>query len=233
MDLSKLGTQLVKEAEKNPVKAGALGLLTLVALWFWAPLVWAWIRPADATPAAAADATPATAANPAAAATVAAAPEQFDWQGLVRARRLDAKMGVAAWNANARDPFREIVVKAAPVEKPMEAVVTNVAPPPATKSFAEFGLVLQGVMLGNKSKSATISGYTLPLGATFAVDRDGKILKKVGPATSDATITRIEVREIRANEVVLVSEGKEYPLPLRKRSSSSGTIEITRSASGK
>lgn len=225
MDLSKLSSQLVKEAEKNPVKAGALGVLTLVALWFWAPLVWGWIRPADSvtpevTPEAAATASITPAASPAGPIVV-----PLDWQGLLRARRSDPRMAVAAWKEDARDPFVAVKPPAKPVEeKPAEAIVVK---PTVIKSLGELNIVLQGVMLGRKTKSATISGFTLAEGTKFAIDSQGKFVKKVEPIPGE-TLTIIELREVRATEVVLASEGKEHVLPLRKRSASGGTIEITR-----
>ena len=40
MNLNKLARQLRREAMANPKKAAVLGLLLLVALYFWGPLVW-------------------------------------------------------------------------------------------------------------------------------------------------------------------------------------------------
>lgn len=211
------------------MKAGALGLLTLVALWFWAPLVWGWIRPTDSTTT---DAPAAAASVSAAAPAIAATPQpvNLDWQGLLRARLTDPKMSPATWNTAVRDPFREVITKAAPATPVQEeAIVAK----PAAKGLQELGLVLQGVMLGTKTKSATINGVTLREGASFAIDKDGKLVRNFTTGSEEASLTFVKLREVRASEVVLVSEGKDYPLPLRKRGTETGTIEITRSSSGK
>ena len=41
--IGNIAKQLRREATANPKKASVLGLLAVVALWFWAPLVWGWI----------------------------------------------------------------------------------------------------------------------------------------------------------------------------------------------
>jgi len=52
VNLGKLTRQIKREALGSPKKAGALGLLCLVALYFWAPLVWGWVAPEDEPKAA-------------------------------------------------------------------------------------------------------------------------------------------------------------------------------------
>ena len=46
--LDKLTKQLRRDIAANPKKAAALGLMVLVALYFWGPLVWSWFAPAAA-----------------------------------------------------------------------------------------------------------------------------------------------------------------------------------------
>ena len=45
MKLDKLARQLRRDVAASPKKAVALGLMVLVALYFWAPMVWKWIAP--------------------------------------------------------------------------------------------------------------------------------------------------------------------------------------------
>ncbi len=60
MKLGKIRKQLRREFAAHPAKAAVLALLCVVALWFWAPLVWGWI--AAKSPAAAVQ--PAVAQDP-------------------------------------------------------------------------------------------------------------------------------------------------------------------------
>lgn len=58
VSLEKQIKQLSRDLKKNPGKAAALGLLGIVAVWFWLPLIY---KPGDPTPPA--PATPTTAAT--------------------------------------------------------------------------------------------------------------------------------------------------------------------------
>ncbi|MBI3839452.1 MAG: hypothetical protein HY288_16150, partial [Planctomycetia bacterium] len=51
-----LAKKLQREIKANPAKAGGLGVLLLVAGYFWAPLVKGFIAPAETAPAATATA---------------------------------------------------------------------------------------------------------------------------------------------------------------------------------
>jgi len=64
VNLGKTARQIRREATRSPKKAAVLGLLCIVALWFWAPLVWDWLGE---------DGTASTEATSAAMATVPAA----------------------------------------------------------------------------------------------------------------------------------------------------------------
>src|SRR6266576_3193818 len=43
VNLEKLAKQLRRDLAANPKKAAALGLMVLVALYFWGPLAWKWV----------------------------------------------------------------------------------------------------------------------------------------------------------------------------------------------
>ncbi len=53
MSQNQLIRRLKREATRNPKKFGALGLLLVVALWFWVPLVWGWFHKDEPAPSAA------------------------------------------------------------------------------------------------------------------------------------------------------------------------------------
>jgi hypothetical protein len=61
VNLGKLARQVKREAATNPKKAAVLGLMCLVAVWFWAPLVIDWVGPNEGSTAKTAKTVPAAA----------------------------------------------------------------------------------------------------------------------------------------------------------------------------
>ncbi len=55
VNLGKIKKKLKREITAHPAKAAVLGILCVVAIWFWVPLVWGWVSPPNkigATPPA-------------------------------------------------------------------------------------------------------------------------------------------------------------------------------------
>ena len=105
MRLDKLGKKLRREIAASPKKAALLGLITVAALYFWAPLVLGWLGKDKATPSA--EPTPAAAAEPSATqpapptAVADAPPSLPSWEQVVQWMRdfLDSG-GVVTWDVH-------------------------------------------------------------------------------------------------------------------------------------
>jgi hypothetical protein len=220
----KLAKQLKKELTRNPKKTIALGLVTVVALWFWAPLVWKYAgggskKSKAGGKAAVAEAAPA-AAQPAAEIAKGPAPApKIDWDKLLEHIADDERMLSATLPKGARDPFapsaqEEQVVAAQPVpDATGESVKPVTLSDPDPKAL---GLVLQGTFVSQRTQRATISGKTYATGAAVKV-----IAASAQPndassnAKTEQKLIAFQLDLIEARRIVLSRNGKQYTLALK------------------
>ncbi len=223
MSLERLIRQLGKEARRSPKKAALLGVLALVAAWFWAPLLWQWIMPgqpaeeapiAQAAVAGGASAEAVTApggpaaSNPAGAPAVAraaAGPQSTsrpDWRQLVEWKGADQFVQPSELPPGLRDQFvppvppePEVAAKTAAEVAPVEAQ-TPVDP-------ASLGLVLSSTIVGPQRRAARINNKTYQPGQTIAVSKDGRQFEFV-------------LAEVHPRHVVLTDQSARYELSLPK-----------------
>ncbi len=200
--------KLRREATANPKKAAILGLLLLVAGYFWAPLIRQWTTSSE-TAAAVPPASPtATTTAPGSSTTAAAstsvagsaaaetsAKPKFHWRELAGAMDGDPRMRPApsAHAASDREPF---AFPAVPAESPppaeQEAVVETELTP------KQLGLVLSGTIVGDGRSTAVINGKVY--GA-------GRELKAAGGVV-------FVVRQIEPWGIVLERAGRRFELAL-------------------
>lgn len=187
--------KLKREVQRSPQKAAALGVLLLIAIWFWAPLLIGSStssEPAQPQP----EEQAATPSSGSPAATSEPGPEHA-WQDLAAAISADEKMKPAASLVADINPFHA----PAPVEKVEETTAVAVAPPPeVTPAMA--GLVLTSTIIGRATNVAVIGGRTYRVGDEIAV------------ATKDAANITFVVAEVQARAVVLVRGVHRYELRL-------------------
>jgi hypothetical protein len=195
--LDKLAKQARRELLANPKKAAVLGLMLLVAAYFWGPLVWKWIAPNGATKGGK-DATALILTDDPVEATPQTkpgAPKPFRWQKVRELIRSDRLMIPATLEAEWPNPFAPLAV-AASAQPAAGAGQPGTGELPA-QSAAELtpqtaGLTLSSVAIGPKRRTATISGETY---------REGQIVTASGQGTpADESlgfrIVRIETRGV-------------------------------------
>lgn len=173
MSLSKLTRQLRREVITNPKKAAILGLLVVVALWFWAPLVWGWI--AEEEPAAETAAGEPAATSPPASPTNSPAQSdrqhqkaqspQHPWQQLVKWINNDPRTSPAAPLPERRDPF--LTPKSMVAEDGSGKAPSDVTP-------QSLGMVLTTTIIGPRRRVARINGKSYQQGNTVKLDKDGQ-----------------------------------------------------------
>jgi hypothetical protein len=219
VNLGKIARQIRRETVANPKKAGVLGLMALVALYFWAPLIVKWCSGDAPTPIAAAQpggaATPqGPSAQPSAAALSSAAAQakvekpQHAWHEWVTRMEADPQTRPAGPLAANCDPFRQTVKPKAVV--PIQSPPTPAAPDVSPESLK---IALAGTIVSQNHRVARINGRTYAVGdAVEAAGKDGKPLEFV-------------VKEIDARRVVLQRMGKQYELKTQS-SSQVGRIEL-------
>ncbi len=160
MSLAKVQKQLVRDLKRSPAKAGALGLLCVVALWFWAPLVSGWFgkprpksskTPAQAATAAEVEPSDVTPASPPVAAAV-----QVPWRKIVGWREQDQRTQSALLTATESPPF---VQKRKDLIDPGEIKIKDITSKNENPlDLTQLGLKLTSTMLGPKRRVAVING---------------------------------------------------------------------------
>jgi len=194
MNWQKLQKQIVREATANPKKAACLGLLCVVCLYFWAPLVWGWIEGRSGggdknmrdnrAPIAANAPTSTTAVT---GQPVEQATEGLNWQTVDALLEADERMDSAKLPSSARNPFR----LEAPVPVNERPVIVSQPSP------AELGLELSSTFLGSRRQVALINGRAYRVGQSFRVGGQ-----------------RFRLDEIAAEHVVLTGSNGSFVLTI-------------------
>ena len=221
--MDKLVKHLRREAAANPKKAAILGLLLLVAVWFWVPLVWGWIRPGSTGEEQASSAveSPVSAGKSETPSSPSTAPDvrrgiSHTWKQVREWIESDTRMIGGASLPERRHPFD-------PVAPPLEEKSTSEAASPGELSPEQLatvqldpeklGLVLSSTIVGASGGAALINGRSYQLGNTVEADYHGQPI----------AFTLVEIHD----DKVILSRGKQtYEIRLPERGSS-GRMEVT------
>ncbi len=217
--------RLAREVKASPKKAAALGLLLVVALYYWVPLVQEWMSAREvhadlavALPAAE-RATPAAVASPASETSVEPAPGAsadqpfggWPWQAVVSTMEGDPRTRPVAEPPSGRDPFRPVVREIAqekPDDEPEEA-----APAELAETTPEaLGIELSSTLIGPQRRLALINGRPFLEGRRIAWQKDGQSLEFL-------------LREVRPKSIILEREGRQFELQIPD-SAADGRLEM-------
>jgi len=215
--MGKLAKKIQRELIKSPAKSALLGLVFLVALWYWAPILCGWLSGAPKTP-------------PDIRVVKAEAPESTDlglvvdaknvvsrvrdWQTLVKWMDDDRATRPALLPDAQRDPFGR--PKASISEKLIEQIQDEIDDQPSTSGgeepdVSDLKLVLGGTIVGTQFRSATINGSSY---------QQGDVVRVPVGTDSDATdvatgkAIEFELVAIQPSHVLLKRGGKEHRLQL-------------------
>lgn len=200
--LENLAKQIRREALANPKKAGFLGVATLVAAYFWMPLVWGWIGKGNQGAAVAGVVPHAASTIGVDHVAVSKTTNHPSWQQIVRAMHNDPRTMSAPTRTQTRNPFEptgEAIAEAAAMEK---------ARRPSTATPQSLGLVLTSTILGPQRRVARISGKTYSIGQTIEVSAKD---------SATATFTLVDVQPRR---VVLQNDSQRHELSIPEPSNS-------------
>ena len=205
MKLGKLVKQIRRDAAANPKKAAALGLMLLVALYFWAPLVWRWMGHGGKKPVRTVNASLILTDDPAEPTSQAKgkSASKFRWERVRQLIRSDPHMTTATFDTTWIDPFAareqaQSLVAANPVERD---AATASAPGPH-----EAGLALTSIAIGLRRRVATISGNTY---------QEDQIIVVGGKDNASAGL-EFRVVRIGPQSVELERGGRTFTLELSK-----------------
>ncbi len=206
MNLQQFQQRLQRDLKRNPKQAAALGLLLVVAAWFWAPLVWGWLP--KGSPAAPQAASPSLAA-----ATAAGAPQAADapaserlpsWSELVDWMKNDPLMAPATHLPHDRNPFASPMVAAQEAEQSASRAALAWTPEQA-------GLVLSSTIVGPTRRTALINGRAYAQG------------RQIVQMHGQEPIV-FQLAEVHPKHVVLVRDDQRYKLKLAEDAALSAVV---------
>jgi hypothetical protein len=211
VNLDKISKQLRRDMAANPKKAALLGLMVVVALYFWGPLAWKFLSAAQRKQRSTANMAsliltddPVDAAQPG----KGRGTSKFRWDKVRQLIRQDARMVSAKFDADWIDPFgkgtdkRDVVVEAPP-EDPAIAAAAAAAAALAIEP-KDLGIVLGGVLIGPRTRVATINGEAC---------REGDKISIIPKGDPTSTI-EFSVHRIMRQSVQLEMNGRIFTLEL-------------------
>ena len=206
MKLDKIARQIRRDLVASPKKAVALGLMLLVAIYFWAPMVWGWIKPgtSDGKPTVAASEVILEDDPVDPVATAHKKGRVFSWEKVRRKVAADPRMTPALFETSWSDPFRpaEIRETGGPA-----STATELARGTAQVDPADLGLKLTSVAISSRHRVAIINGEKY---------REGELVPVTGKDGQSATGVEFRLVQVGFYEVGLEYQGKTYTLELSR-----------------
>ncbi len=220
MNLKKLSRQLRREATADPKKAAVLGLLLLVAMYFWGPLASGWISPGETpdeiVPAAATTEQAVAEPNPSSEGSVIVT-ETHTWQQLEQWRTADPLARPVAWRSDRRDPFRGPPEMAADAEDDEETEVEKMAGPlTAELTLESLGLELVSTIVGRSRRVAFLKCDAL-LDEEAAAGRGVYDEGETVTLAKDGRQVELVVSEVQPRQVVLRRGAEQLVLAMPDR----------------
>jgi hypothetical protein len=213
--LDKLARQLRRDISASPKKAAALGLMLVVAIYFWAPMVWGWIKPGSGKAQASSAGDVILEDDPVDPVVQASKSKHvFAWEKVRKHVAADPRMTPALLDPDWRDPFHLLAGESASEQ----AIAAAALPPQAAEvDPAAAGLVLTSVAIGTRLRSATITGETYHEGEPVRpTDASGKPI-----GTLEFRLVKVELHSVE-----LEHHGRTYKLELQRAKLAQGD-EIT------
>jgi hypothetical protein len=214
--LDKLARQLRRDISASPKKSAALGLMLVVALYFWAPMVWGWMKPGSGKAQASAADGVILDDDPVDPVAVAHKSKHvFSWEKIRKAVAADPRMTPALLDPDWRDPFRYHANQQGGEQGIAAAALSQPKVPEVDPTGA--GLVLTSVAIGPRRRSATITGETY---------REGETIKPAGADGQPMPSVEFRLVKVGYHGVELERSGRTYQLELKRASLAQGD-EIT------
>jgi len=196
-----LTKRITREIQRSPAKAGVLGVLLLVAVWFWFPLVKGWVIP-KSTASKKSDVVPTVtqkATGPGPLVQQPMSNPSIPWQQVAEQIAADPHTAPISLQDLRRDPFYQKVVQ--------EELVVSVAenrprPQMVEPSPEQAGLMVQSVITRGTTGLARINQQNYRVGDIVVAPEQ---------------IAEYEITAIESWGVRLSRNGKSYDLALDER----------------
>jgi hypothetical protein len=214
VNLGRMSKRLRREMAENPKKAALLGLVTVVALYFWGPLVFGWLNRGENLPIATIPMAPeseigqpsAPPSNLAIDANPKTPPPS--WKQILQWMHDDQRMAAALPWTGARDPFED------PKSDVVNAKIKKRSEPPAPITPTTAGLALTSTAIGPNRSVAQINGRIYTVGQLIEIGKE-----------KGAVRAAFKIKEIHSTHAVLESGGIRYNLTIPGQEKS-GKIEF-------
>lgn len=218
MDIQKLTKQIKKEAKANPGRTAVLAIVTLVAIYFWAPLLTKLVGGGN-KPAANPPVTTAPSGEPVAvvANSSTSLADAFPWRRFLEMVRNDSHLASATLPELQHNPFAELEPPMASTAVEVEGKAAPISSAPEIP-FDQLGLRLESTLVSSHGGVAMISGkmYTLKKNGaarpTLAVEHAGRPI--------EVTLT-----DVRQKQVELDYRGTRHMLSIDSDPNNNSTIE--------
>lgn len=231
MKLERLGKVVQKELLRSPKKTAVLASISLVAIYFWVPLVWKWLSPTSSDASVAARSSPAGVTVPpniAAAQTGARSNDnvvgrntrRYDWRDLLQWMEHDPQMSPARLSDDVRNPFqatgRPSIGAATQVMLPDDGDSTQemTNQPPLEYSPQQLGLRLSSTLIGARGRVAVINGKVYREDDQIVVAVAGSASQEV--AGGAGRQIEFVLTEIQPHQVLMNRNGTSFSLPLER-----------------
>lgn len=191
--------------------------MLVVAIYFWAPMVWGWIKPGSGKAQASSAGDVILEDDPVdPVAQASKSKHVFAWEKVRKHLAADPHMTPALLDPQWRDPFR-LPVGESTSEQAIAAAALSQQPKAPEVDPTAAGLVLTSVAIGTTRRSATITGNTYQEGETITpVSADGQPLVSLA----------FRLVKVGLYDVELQQSGRTYKLELKRASLATGD-EIT------
>jgi len=215
VNLDKLAKQFRRDLAANPKKTAALGLMVVVALYCWGPLVWGWLNVGEGAKTHQAQLAHLILTDDPADTAKSRSKARFRWDKVRPLLAQDPRMVSATFDKVWIDPFGRPATQNDDVGE-LQNSPGAISAAAAGTNPAEMGLTLTSVAIGSRRQAATISGERYFVGDEItASSKDSSF-----PAA------KFRVTRITPQEVELECRGKTFTLRLqRSRLASGDTIE--------
>lgn len=236
--MGSLGRKLKRDLVRSPVKGAVLGLVCLIALWYWAPLLKDWLSGASETPRDL-KAVKSEETGESDSGLIVTAKKNVgktlstvcNWQTVAKWLDEDPRAKPAIVPEDYRDPFRRNETSTAEDllrqiqednEESTELMAQSETPVDKELEFLDLKLELSGTIVGTHSRSATINGNTYWLRNDASGSQEGQIIDIPNGADSrtfdesSGQSIAVKLVQVHRDHVVLKFQGKEYPLELKR-----------------
>lgn len=246
-----LGNRLKRDVAKSPAKIAVLGLVILVAIWYWAPLIGSWLPGGGTTeasdnlevkPTASEDLVvkPVASGSPAISPVSnkgGKRPASIKWQTVVGWLAKDFAAIPARLRDGQRDPFKR--EKAVSTEELINQLLGDAEKEPEAEErqspeivgpnveLSKLQLVLEGTIVGPRARSATINGNAYREGDKIPVIIDAEGTTTIGDGgkgTSETSAQRtvLEVEQVHPRYVVIKWQEQQRRLEMERTRLASG-----------